>query len=171
MAEPYAEECVADECRSPAARIAQDLRDPLTGISPSEAPLGKLSRVLRARSGHFGTKYLPASSLLIAESSAGRISASPCGLRVGSLACTSTLDKTDFQKSGCLACRKVENCRVLCPGHKGAFGGIGVAFLGMPFGQCVCVPSCGPVAKGSRSPGSRFTDAIRGMRLRKPVES
>jgi hypothetical protein len=116
MAEPYTEECVVDECRSPAARIAQDLRDPLTGTFPSEAPLGKLSRVLRARSGHFGTKYLPASSLLIAESSAGRISASPCGLRVGSLACTSTLDKTDFQKSGCLACRKVENYRVLCPG-------------------------------------------------------
>jgi hypothetical protein len=39
MAEPYIEECVADECRSPAARIAQDLRDPLTGISPQKHPL------------------------------------------------------------------------------------------------------------------------------------
>src|SRR5215207_8724337 len=65
---------------------------------PSEAPLGELSGVLRARSGHFGTKYLPATSLLIAESSAGRISASRCGLRVGSSACTSTPDKNGLSK-------------------------------------------------------------------------
>src|SRR5215217_2759601 len=98
MAEPYAGECVADECRSPAARIAQDLRDPLTGTSTSEAPLGELSGVLMARSGHFATKHLPASSLLTVESSAGRISASRCGLRVGSSACTSTPDKNGLSK-------------------------------------------------------------------------
>src|SRR5215208_41637 len=33
MAKPYAEECVADECRSPAATIAQDLCNPLMGTS------------------------------------------------------------------------------------------------------------------------------------------
>src|SRR5918995_7473177 len=71
---------------------------PPDGYSPSEAPLGELSGVLRARSGHFGTKYLPASSLLTAESSAGRISASRCGLRVGSSACTSTPDKNGLSK-------------------------------------------------------------------------
>src|SRR3712207_3577481 len=63
---------------------------PPDGCAPSEAPLGTLSRALRARSGHFGTKSLPASSLLTAEGSAGRISASRCWLRVGSSVHTST---------------------------------------------------------------------------------
>ena len=89
---------MADECQSPASRIVQDLRDPLTGNQTAEASLGKLSGVLGARSGHFGTKYLPASSLLKDESSAGRISAPRCGLRVGSSAHTSTPDKNGLSK-------------------------------------------------------------------------
>src|SRR5215203_4544510 len=98
MAEPYAEECVADECRSPAARIAQDLRDPLTGTFSLRSTPWKAQSSVEGPIRAFGTKYLPASSLLIAESSAGRIAASPCGLRVGSSACTSTLDKNGLSK-------------------------------------------------------------------------
>ena len=98
MAGSWADEWPAGKCRSPASRIAQNLRDLLTGRERSEAPLGTLSGALRARSGHFGTKSLPASSLLTAEGSAGRISASRCGLRVGSSAHTPTPDENGISK-------------------------------------------------------------------------
>src|SRR5215218_5529220 len=97
MAGSRADEWPAGKCRSPASRIAQNLRGSLTGMQ-QKAPLGTLSRALRARSGHFGTKSLPASSLLTAEGSAGRISASRCGLRVGSSAHTSTTDENELSK-------------------------------------------------------------------------